>query len=464
MATRIIGSTARLAVLALAIASMAGAALGQGTGRTLRFLGSAGLGQTFSVVETFPAPQTGKLNLWLLGRPFAGAVPTPPPVDPTLVRASGLMRVDPNDVFGPAPMLPAPFATSFLSGASTDTLSVTVPNDSLLLGFAFDAQAVDLDLSTPAPWAASWSDNDIAVVIGPPSVTRLIPPSATDPAISTYLDNHVAINPEPGVAARHGLFLFLVGTGGKPENQQLVLRAGAARGYHAIGLMYPNTPSVGSLCANSLDPEAFWNVRREVVTGQDLSPLLTVPPSECVDRRLVALLTHLDANYPMEGWSEFLVGGQPDWSKVTVGGHSQGGGHAAVIGKMRSVARVVCFSSPADWQNVANAPATWCSRVGVTPRDRVFGFSHLQDELVPWTQLVFIWASMGLNAFGPSVSVDGATAPFSNSHQLTTSLAHAPAPLYPAPYHSATVVDFVTPKLADGSPAYLSVWNHLCFP
>ncbi len=454
----------RLSLLALGCGTLLNPATAQATGRTLRVNGLVGLGQTFTIHESFPGPQSGVLNLWVLARPFSGAVPTPPPLDPNLIRASGLMRVDPADILGSSPLLPVPFASSLLAGASTDSLTVTVPNDMNLSGFAFDAQAVAIDLTMPTPWPAYWTDNDVSLVVGPPSVSKLIPPVATNPAISTYLDNHVAINPEPAAVAKKNLFLFLVGTGGRPENQQLILRTGAARGYHAIGLMYPNTPSVGSLCGNSLDPEAFWDVRREILTGQDLSSLVAIPSTECVEQRLVSLLLYLSTNFPSEGWSEYMVGMQPDWSKITVSGHSQGGGHAAVLGKLYSVSRVVCLSSPADWQNIPNAPATWYARVGATPRGRFYGFSHLQDELVPWAQLVFIWASMGLSAFGSSVSVDAMSAPYAGSHQLTTNISHAPAPLYPAPFHSATVVDLVTPKLADGSPAYMPVWSFLCFP
>jgi hypothetical protein len=313
--------------------------------------------------------------------------------------------------------------------------------------------------------AAGTATSSVTVnVLVPSSVTRLIPPALTDPAIATYLDSHVAITPDPAVASRHGLFLYLVGTGGKPVNQQLILGTGAARGYHAIGLMYPNTPSVGSLCSNSADADAFWNVRGEIITGQDLSSLVAIPATECVEHRLVALLTYLAATYPTEGWDEFIAAGQPDWTRITVGGHSQGGGHAAVIGKLHAVARVVCLSSPADWRNIPDAPATWYARPGATPADRVFGFSHLQDELVPWSQVTLIWTELGLDAFGGSVSVDGAAPPYAGSHRLTTDITHATAPLYPSPFHSATVVDLVTPKLGDGSPAYRPVWVHLCFP
>jgi len=132
--------------------------------------GSTGLGQTFTITETFPAPQFGKLNLWMLARPFGGSVPTPPPLDPFLVRATGSMRVDPLDVFGASPLFQVPFTSNFLFGVGQDSLNLTVPNDGMLLGFAFDVQTVDLDLAAPQPWPAAWSDNDIAVTIGSGSV------------------------------------------------------------------------------------------------------------------------------------------------------------------------------------------------------------------------------------------------------------------------------------------------------
>ena len=298
----------------------------------------------------------------------------------------------------------------------------------------------------------------------PPSVTRLIVPSTTDPAITTYLNPHVAINPDPAVSAKNGLFLFLVGTGGQPQNQQLIQATGAARGYHVIGLMYPNTPSVGSLCDASPDPDAHWNVRREIITGQDVSALVAIAPAECLEHRLTALLTHLSSTYPTEGWGQYLTSGGIAWSKLTVAGHSQGGGHAAVLGKLHPLARVVCLSSPADWRTVPNLPATWYATSGLTGADRTFGFSHQQDELVSWPLVTANWTAMGIHAYGAAVDVDSGSAPYAGSHELTTNLAHAPTVAYPAPFHSATVVDAVTPKLGDGTPAYRPVWIQLCFP
>lgn len=299
----------------------------------------------------------------------------------------------------------------------------------------------------------------------PSAVVHTVVPSLTDPAIATYLDPHVAITPDPAVPEKQRLFVFLPGTGGQPANQQLILQEASRQGYHAIGLMYPNTPSVGSLCNDSTDPNAHGDVRREIITGQDLSTLVDIPAAESIEHRLTALLAHLATTYPAERWGPFRVSGAPDWSRIVIAGHSQGGGHAGVIAKLHPVLRAVCFSSPADWRTPVDLPATWYATAGATPASQVFGFSHLQDELVTWPLVTANWAALGLGAFGGPASVDGAAAPFGGSHQLSTNLAHAPGSgPRPTPFHGATVVDAVTPRLVDGSPAYRPVWVHLCFP
>jgi len=299
----------------------------------------------------------------------------------------------------------------------------------------------------------------------PPSVERLISPQTTDQAISTYLDSHLAINPNPAITPRNTLFLFLPGTGGRPSNQRLIVQTGATQGYHAIGLMYPNTPSVGSLCDNNNDPDCHWNVRREIITGQDLSTLVNVGPTECIEHRLEALLAYLQSAFPTEGWGAFLSAGKIDWTRIEVAGHSQGGGHAGVLAKLHPLVRAVCLSSPADWRNPVNQPATWYVAAGATPANRIFGFSHLQDELVSWSLVNANWAALGLGSFGAPVDVDTIGAPYGGSHQLGSNAPHGNVSiLYPAPFHSTTVVDAVTPLLGDGTPRYRPVWIQLCFP
>lgn len=289
-------------------------------------------------------------------------------------------------------------------------------------------------------------------------------PSQTDAAIHTALDPHVAINPVATDNIAGTLLVVLPGTGGGPAQYRLILRTGAARGYHAIGLAYPNPRAVGALCGGSADTDCFWNVRREIVTGTDLSSLVAANAPNSIVNRLQKLLAYLHTQYPTEGWGQYLVNGTVDWSRIVVAGHSQGGGHAAVIAKLYSVNRGVYFSSPPDWDSLRGAPASWFARTGATEAGRQYGFAHLQDDLVPYAQLVPIWSVLGLQAYGAPTSVDGSAAPYGNSHQLTT----AAAPNYGGgslfPLHGATVVDAATPLSGTGTPLFEPVWVSLCFP
>ena len=294
----------------------------------------------------------------------------------------------------------------------------------------------------------------------PPSVVRQIVPSVTDPAIDQATDPHVAVNPVPSVASRGKLFVMLPGTGAVPTMQQLVLGVAASRGYHAIGLSYPNPTAVGVLCADDVDPECFWDVRREVITGINTSPRILITPANAIVNRLEQLLAYLAGRFPSEGWGAFLSGGRVDWTRVTLAGHSQGGGHVGVLAKLVALDRAVYFSAPADWRRVADVPATWLARPNVTPASRQYGFIHEDDQLVPVAQARANWLALGLGAFGAVSGVDGAAAPYGTSHQLTTRA----APLLAGSFHGATVVDAATPRTAAGTPVFEPVWAYLAFP
>lgn len=298
----------------------------------------------------------------------------------------------------------------------------------------------------------------------PASLERELSPMAIDPRVNTATEPHVVINPVPDVAAADRLFVFLPGTGGTPSMYRYVLRVGAARGYHAIGLSYPNAVAVGALCANSGDPECFWDVRREVITGSNHSDRIDVNEANSIDTRLAMALGYLARTYPEEGWGRFLDGGAPVWSRIVVAGHSQGGGHAGVIAKLRTVQRAVYFAAPADWDTAADAPASWMASAGQTPADRQYGFAHLRDPLVRNDQAVRNWSALGMASFGAATSVDGASSPFGGSHMLTTDAPPAPG-LSASPFHGAPVLDTVTPLTDDRkTPLYTPVWVYLAFP
>lgn len=300
----------------------------------------------------------------------------------------------------------------------------------------------------------------------PASVEREVLPVTIDPAITLALSAHFTINPSPAVAPAGRLFVMLPGTGAIPRFYREIVRTGAARGYHGIGLTYPNEVAVGVRCVSSSDPDCAGKVRREVVTGEDTSTLLAIPRAESIAGRIVSLLGHLDRTFPGEGWGQFLIGGQPDWSKIVVAGHSQGGGHAGYMAKLFSLERTVMFSSPGDTGLAPGSPAAWYGLPNVTALSRQHGFTHTGDELVPFGLVVSNWRAIGISQFGGVISVDGATAPYDGSHQLSTAAPPNPNPVapVPSPLHSSPVVDAITPISPNGDLLYRQVWIHLAFP
>lgn len=312
----------------------------------------------------------------------------------------------------------------------------------------------------------------------PISKERQINATATDPSITavpiTADAPHLAINPSASVSARGKLFVFLPGTQGKPTQYTFILRAAAARGFHAVGLNYMNQVAMGTLCQLSADPECYWFARSEVIfgNGTPVTGQSAVTKANGVVNRLAKLLKWLATTYPSEGWGQFLRGDQTvDWSKVVLAGHSQGGGHVGVLAKTVSLSRAVYFSSPEDWSDITNRPADWTvSRPNVTPASLQYGFGSDADVLVPNAHASANWDNIGL--FRPTsgaVLVDGSSAPFSASHQLRTILPFNPASTaltLNLKNHGITVVDTSTPLDATGRPLFDTngVWEYLCFP
>lgn len=301
--------------------------------------------------------------------------------------------------------------------------------------------------------------------VPPSTVEREVLPADTDPGIRTALSPHRVRAPNMASAPKGRLFVFLPGTGATPAAYLQILRVGAERGYHAVGLSYPNAEAVGVLCLQSLDADCHGKVRNEVMTGTDASPLVAVPTTESVLHRLTKLLLWLHAQSPAEGWGGFLrPNGEPDWSRITVAGHSQGGGHAAWMAQQVAVQRAVYFASPADWDARLDRPAAWVARGSMaTPAQRQWGFLHEDDPLVPLGTATRLWAALGLP--GPSTRVDGLPAPWGGSQQLLTRLPPTAVPGSSSPaYHGAPVVDAALPLLGDGSPAYAALWAAMVFP
>jgi hypothetical protein len=204
-----------------------------------------------------------------------------------------------------------------------------------------------------------------------------VDPHQTDPAIATVHGPHIAVY-DPQAASRHKLLLFLPGTGAKAAGSLQLDSAFARWGFHAISLDYEDNVIAVS-CAHSMDPTAFGRYRDAIVTGASVSNQVKVNRANSILNRFTRLLVYLTAHNPGGGWGEFLSHGQPVWSRIIVAGHSQGAGHAAYIGKLFRVDRVLMFSGPQDYMDKLHRPAPWQAKRSATPASRYFAFLNLKD-------------------------------------------------------------------------------------
>jgi hypothetical protein len=280
-----------------------------------------------------------------------------------------------------------------------------------------------------------------------------VAPGATDSGIVDD-DSHY-VHPPTANAPAGLLFVFFPGTGGAPLHNTYIVATAAAQGYHAVGLAYVNDNSINlQICPGSGDPDCPELVRLEILDGTDRTPLVDVDRANSIENRLIKLLQYLDANHPGAGWGGFLdATGQPRWELMAFAGHSQGAGHAAMVGKLHAVHRVALFSG--------TEPAPWTLQPLATPADRYYGLVHELEDL--YSGIVTSWSNLGLP--GTPTRVDGDAPPYGGSHRLQTQVTPASTTAGGAPnYHGSVVVDVATPLDGGGTPLLRDAWVTMIGP
>ena len=204
-----------------------------------------------------------------------------------------------------------------------------------------------------------------------------VKPDQTDFAIETVHGPNIALY-DPQAPPRNQLFFFLVGTGDKATASLRMDTTFAKWGYHAISIDYEDSV-IAVACAHSLDPTSFGRYRGAIVTGAAVSAKVKVNRANSILNRFQKLLIYLVKRDPKGGWDQFIKDGQPVWSRIIVAGHSQGSGHAAYIGKLFNVDRVLMFSGPQDYMDTLHRPAPWQAMKSATPPSRFFAFLALND-------------------------------------------------------------------------------------
>lgn len=289
------------------------------------------------------------------------------------------------------------------------------------------------------------------------AVTTVDPTAVQAPNRWTGVPNrNLVLAPQDPAGRKGRLVLYIVGSTISETTAQEIVYEGARRGYNVIAIAYRNAEAVVPLCSHSGDDDCTGKIREEILTGEDLSPLVNITPKDALEPRLQKLLVYLRATYPAEGWGRFLDGDQINWATITAAGHSQGAGHVALLAKRHAMARAVMISGVADFTE-AGKPAPWLSRPNRTPVDRQYGFTNVDDMTVRLPLALASWKAIGLQ--GPPTSVDGRQPDFGGSHMLTTAV--APRGLN---VHVGMVDDDTLARGKDGAPTHKSVWDYLIFP
>jgi hypothetical protein len=133
------------------------------------------------------------------------------------------------------------------------------------------------------------------------------------------------------------------------------------------------------------------------------------------------LLQYLNTTYPSQNWGQFLISSTtPDWSKIIVGGHSQGAGHACYLAKQYDVDRVLMFSGPNDYSNFFSNSAHWLRQNGTTAISKHFVYLSLLDETVAFSKQFVNISGLGMLVNDDTTYIDNLPSPYNNSHCLYT--------------------------------------------
>ncbi|HAE14709.1 MAG TPA: hypothetical protein DCG24_10775 [Bacteroidetes bacterium] len=285
-------------------------------------------------------------------------------------------------------------------------------------------------------------------------------PHDTDPLISAFAsDVHQAFY-NPTSQPQHTLLVHLVGSGDTTGSTTFFPVLAANNGFHCINLDYRNGVSVQSACADIPDTTCHLNWRKEVIEGIDYSAEIFVNEANSIYNRLFRLLQYLDIHEPTQNWGQFLSGGSIQWDHIIISGHSQGGGHAAVIGISNPVRRVLMFASPNDHIDTLHINAPWSKLLHLAADSDYYSFNAVHDEIADYWKQYEHSQSLGQGAYGDTVPADDASYPYGHSRQLYT-LQVAPSGFPIKLTHDIMIRDFETPVDIYGKPVFACVWLYM---
>jgi pimeloyl-ACP methyl ester carboxylesterase len=282
---------------------------------------------------------------------------------------------------------------------------------------------------------------------------NFLAPSQANPVLPKEEAMHYYVRPvgKPSGSAR--LLLVLPGTKGKPRNFMRFCDLAGTEGYHVIALNYENGYNIRKLCQQSAGDDCFWNIRQEIVIGIDAFSDIEVSGESSVAGRLRDVLLYLVAQDAEGSWQQFIDQREVQWSLVTVAGHSQGAGHAALLGKLYALQRVILIAGPNDYHVDADMPAPWLSKASATPVHRWYAWLHTYDSSIPVKEQIQQLDALRVpssEARFPAASVIP-----QGTHRVMANMDSG------SPYtHLSLVIDAYTPVDDQQQPIYAPVWRY----
>lgn len=291
------------------------------------------------------------------------------------------------------------------------------------------------------------------------SASLLIEPiraSDTDPNIPFELARHYTFY-NPTCSEKNVLLVHMVGTFGDPYQTIYFPSLAANNGFHVLSLKYPNDTSAQTACGGSNDIDCHYKFRKEIIDGVDLSPEIAVDSVNSISNRLIRLLQYMDANYTSQNWGQYFTGDSIHWNQVMLSGHSQGGGHAAVMAIERPVKRVLMFASPNDFSVNFSQPASWTVLSHVTADSAYYSFNNVNDQVAQYDWQYSSAVNLGESSFGDTVNVETVNCPYENSHNLYTDRDSSGF----TTNHGMVVNDANVPLNSNGISDFQEVWAYM---
>jgi len=226
---------------------------------------------------------------------------------------------------------------------------------------------------------------------GPGAVTAaatcwVFPPTSAGASPLGQNANRLNYALEPPGTARGTLVVLLNGSGSSPSELTIdpsrnLFMSALESGNHVLAVAYRSDVAILRMCDSSR-PDCYGASRSTLLTGVFApgadNSLADIRADEAIIARIDQALRHLVAVRPQAGWDAFIrstataPADRIAWPRVIASGHSQGGGHAAYLGKLFPLIRVVQLSSTCDAPAGVPAPWTAADSVWITSPAAVF--------------------------------------------------------------------------------------------